>query len=31
MTERYAHLIPDQKRESVNRMDAAFKEAKTER
>ena len=26
MTERYAHLIPDQKKESVERMEAAFEE-----
>ena len=27
MTERYAHLIPDQKRESVRRMEEAFEES----
>ena len=27
MTERYAHLIPDQKRNSVERMEAAFEES----
>jgi hypothetical protein len=26
MTERYAHLIPDQKKQSVERMEAAFEE-----